>query len=79
MSELTCFKACDIRGEKGIAYPIGHAVAKHLSIKSVVKGFNARQTSSTFAAAAVLGVMDASADVLNISLVGTDEMCWSIT
>ena len=41
MSDLTCFKAYDVRGEIGvnidedIAYRIGRAVAQHFSAKSV--------------------------------------------
>ena len=55
MSELTCFKAFDIRGEIGvnidedIAYRIGRAVAQHLDAKAVVIGFDARVTSPAFA------------------------------
>ena len=61
MSELTCFKAYDIRGEigvnidEGIAYRIGRAVARHFGAQSVVIGFDARATSPTFAAAAARG------------------------
>ena len=58
MSDLTCFKAYDIRGEigvnidEGIAYRIGRAVAQHFGAKSVVIGFDARETSSPRASAA---------------------------
>ena len=61
MSELTCFKAYDIRGEigvnidEGIAYRIGRAVAQHFGTQSVVIGFDARETSPAFAAAAARG------------------------
>ena len=85
MSELTCFKAYDIRGEIGVnidddvAYWIGRAVAQHLSAKSVVIGFDARETSSAFAAAASWGVRDAGADVINIGMAGTEEMYWAVT
>ena len=85
MTELTCFKAYDIRGEIGInideaiAHSIGRAVAEHFSAKSVVIGFDTRETSPAFAAAAARGVMDADADVLNIGLVGTEEMYWAVT
>ena len=71
MSELTCFKAYDIRGEigvnidEGIAYRIGRAVAQHFGAQSVVIGFDARETSPAFAAAAARGAMDAGA------------MCWT--
>jgi phosphomannomutase len=85
VSELTCFKAYDIRGEigvnidEGIAYRIGRAVAQHFSAKSVVIGFDARETSPAFAAAAARGAMDAGADVLDIGMAGTEEMYWAVT
>lgn len=85
MSELTCFKAYDIRGEigvnmdEGISYRIGRAVAQHLSAKSVVIGFDARETSPEFADAASRGARDAGADVINIGLAGTEEMYWAVT
>lgn len=85
MSDLTCFKAYDIRGEigvnidEGIAYRIGRAVAQHFAAKSVVIGFDARETSPAFAAAAARGAMDAGADVLDIGLAGTEEMYWAVT
>ena len=85
MSELTCFKAYDIRGEIGvnidesIAYRIGRAVAQHFGAKSVVIGFDARETSPAFAAAASSGARDAGADVINIGLAGTEEMYWAVT
>lgn len=85
MSELTCFKAYDIRGELGvdidvrIAYRIGRAVAQHFNSKSVVVGRDARQTSPEFADAVSNGIMDAGADVLDIGLSGTEEMYWGVT
>ena len=85
MSELTCFKAYDVRGEigvnidEGIAYRIGRAVAQHFNAKSVVIGFDARETSPAFAAAALQGACDAGADVLNIGMAGTEEMYWAVT
>ena len=84
MSELTCFKAYDIRGEIGlnfnedIVYRIGRAVAQHLNAKIVVIGFDARETSPAFAAAAARGAMDAGADVLDIGMAGTEEMYWAV-
>ena len=85
MSELTCFKAYDIRGEIGvninenIAYRIGRAVAQHFGAQSVVIGFDARENSPAFAAAAARGAMDADADVLDIGMAGTEEMYWAVT
>ena len=85
MTELTCFKAYDVRGEIGvnidedIAYRIGRAVAQHFRAKSVVIGFDARETSPAFAAAASKGARDAGADVINIGMAGTEEMYWAVT
>jgi len=85
VSELTCFKAYDIRGEigvnidEGIAYRIGRAVAQHFNAKSIVIGFDARETSPAFSAAASQGARDAGADVINIGMAGTEEMYWAVT
>ena len=85
MIDLTCFKAYDIRGEIGVnidedtAYQIGRATAQHFKAKTVVIGFDARETSPAFAAAAARGVMDAGSDVLNIGMAGTEEMYWTVT
>ena len=85
MSDLTCFKAYDVRGEigvnidEGIAYRIGRAVAQHFSAKFVVIGFDARETSPTFASRASQGARDAGADVINIGMAGTEEMYWAVT
>ena len=85
MSDLTCFKAYDVRGEigvnidEGVAYRIGRAVAQHFSAKSVVIGFDARETSPAFSAAASQGARDAGADVINIGMAGTEEMYWAVT
>jgi phosphomannomutase len=65
--------------DEGIAYRIGRAVAQHFGAKSVVIGFDARETSPAFAAAAARGARDAGADVLNIGMAGTEEMYWAVT
>lgn len=85
MSELTCFKAYDIRGEIGvnidedIAYRIGRAAAQHFNAKTIVIGCDARETSPAFGAAASRGARDAGADVVNIGMAGTEEMYWAVT
>jgi phosphomannomutase len=85
VSELTCFKAYDIRGEIGvnidycIAYRIGRAAAQHFNAKSIVIGYDARETSPAFAASASQGARDAGTDVLNIGMAGTEEMYWAVT
>jgi len=64
--DLTCFRAYDIRGEIGInidediAYRIGRASAQHFKAKTVVLGFDMREASPAFAAAAARGVMGKS-------------------
>lgn len=84
-SPLSCFKAYDVRGEigvnidEGICYRIGRAVAQHLSAKTVVVGYDARETSPLFSAAVARGLCDAGADVLNLGLCGTEEMYWAVT
>jgi len=85
VTELSCFKAYDIRGKIGvnidenIAYRIGRAVVQHFGAKSVVIGFDARETSPAFAAAASRGARDAGADVMNIGMAGTEEVYWAVT
>ena len=85
MTDLSCFKAYDIRGEIGvnidenIAYRIGRSVAQHFNAKTIVIGFDARETSPAFAAAASQGARDAGADVLDIGMAGTEEMYWAVT
>ncbi len=85
MTNLTCFKAYDIRGEinvnidDDVAYRVGRAVAQHFGAKTVVIGFDARETSPAFAQAAAQGVKDAGADVLDIGLAGTEEMYWAVS
>ena len=85
MSELTCFKAYDIRGElgvnldAGIAYRVGRAAAQHLGAGSVVLGRDARESSLELAATVARGVTEAGCDVLDIGLAGTEEMYWAVT
>ncbi|MDG2116289.1 MAG: phosphomannomutase CpsG [Porticoccaceae bacterium] len=80
MTELTCFKAYDIRGQLGteldesIAYRIGRAYAEFLQPKNVVLGGDIRLTSEALKAALSDGIRDAGADVIDIGLVGTEEV-----
>ena len=84
MTELTCFNAYDVRGEIGvninedISCHIGRAVAQHFSAKSIVIGFDARETGPGFASAASRNVRDAGTDVINIGMAGTEEMYWAV-
>ena len=61
MNNISCFTAYDIRGEIGvnidekIVYRIGRSIAQHFKAKSVVIGFDARETSFDYAHAASMG------------------------
>ena len=85
MTELTCFKAYDIRGIVGIdineeiCYSIGRAIAQHFNARKVAIGFDARETSPNYAKAIAEGVMDQGSDVLDIGLSGTEEMYWAVS
>ena len=84
-TELTCFKAYDIRGElgvnlnAGVAYRVGRAAAQHLRARTLVIGRDARESSPELADAVARGAMDAGCDVLDIGLAGTEEMYWAVT
>ncbi len=77
---LGCFKAYDVRGRLGselnndIAYRIGRALVQSLQAKTVVVGFDARETSPSLAKNVALGVCDSGADVLDIGFGGTEQM-----
>ena len=80
MSELTCFKAYDIRGQLGteldeeVAYKIGRAFAEFLKPKNVVLGGDVRLTSEELKQALARGICDTGADVIDIGVVGTEEV-----
>ena len=77
---LACFMAYDIRGRLGdefnqdIAWRIGHAYAKHLGAKRVVVGGDIRHSSALLKQALAQGLMAAGADVVDIGMVGTEEV-----
>ncbi|MGL1933047.1 MAG: phosphomannomutase CpsG [Desulfotalea sp.] len=81
MSEkLTCFTAYDIRGRLGeelnddIVYRIGRAYAEQLKPKKVVVGGDVRLTSESLKQSLAKGLQDAGCDVLDIGMVGTEEI-----
>jgi len=80
VNTLNCFKAYDIRGKLGeelnpdVAYRIGHAYATHLNAKRVVVGGDIRHTSEPLKLALAQGLMDAGAEVVDIGMVGTEEI-----
>ena len=85
MKELSCFKTYDIRGEidvnidAEIVYRVGRALSQHFSTKSVVIGYDARETSPAFATAIANGIQDFGSNAINIGLAGTEEMYWAVS
>lgn len=80
MSDLTCFKAYDIRGsvpgdlDEDIAYRIGRAFAAEFGPRAVVVGKDCRIESPVLASALTRGLNDGGADVVDIGLCGTEEV-----
>jgi phosphomannomutase len=80
MTELTCFKAYDIRGQLGdelndeIAYRIGRAFALYLKPKKVVVGGDIRLTSESLKLSFSEGLRDEGVDVFDIGMTGTEEI-----
>lgn len=80
MTEITCFKAYDVRGRvpeqlnEDVAYRIGRAFVDFLGAKSVVVGHDIRLTSKGLTDALVDGITDGGADVLHIGQCGTEEV-----
>ncbi|MEX6502153.1 phosphomannomutase CpsG [Pseudomonas zhanjiangensis] len=80
MTQLTCFKAYDIRGQLGaelnedIAYRIGRAYAQFLDARKVVIGGDMRLSSEPLKQALANGLMDAGCDVIDLGMTGTEEV-----
>ena len=79
-TDITCFKAYDIRGRvpdelnEDVAYRVGRAFVEFLDAKKVVVGHDIRLTSETLTDALVKGLTEAGADVIHIGQVGTEEV-----
>ena len=77
---LTCFKSYDIRGkinvniDKYVTHCIGRAFTQHFDSGSVVVGFDARETSPSFAISVPRGICNAGSDAITIGMAGTEEM-----
>ena len=79
-SEITCFKAYDVRGRipdqlnEDIAYRIGRAFAEVIKPQKVVVGHDIRLSSESIKGALTEGLRDAGVDVYDIGLCGTEEI-----
>ncbi|MBX2859054.1 MAG: phosphomannomutase [Cellvibrionaceae bacterium] len=82
-TEITCFKAYDIRGKvpeqlnEDVAYRVGRAFVEFLDAKKVVVGHDIRLSSATLTDALIKGLTEAGADVIHIGQVGTEEVYFS--
>jgi phosphomannomutase len=80
MSELTCFKAYDVRGQvpselnEDVAYRIGRAYAAVVNPGKVVVGHDIRLTSPAIKAALTNGLRDSGVDVYDIGQCGTEQI-----
>lgn len=80
MSQLSCFKAYDVRGRlpdelnNDIAYRIGRAYGEYLKPKTVVVGYDIRLTSLELSRSLIDGLTDAGTDVTDIGECGTEEV-----
>ncbi|GAB3111847.1 phosphomannomutase [Aestuariicella hydrocarbonica] len=80
MTELTCFKAYDIRGRlpdelnEDVAYRVGRAYAEFLKPNKVVVGHDIRLSSAELTDALARGLMDAGVNVIHIGQCGTEEI-----
>ena len=80
MSEITCFKAYDVRGRvpdqlnEDIARRIGRAYAEVIKPRQVVVGHDIRLTSQAIKAAVTQGLQEQGVDVYDIGQCGTEEI-----
>ncbi len=78
MTNITCFKAYDVRGrvpedlDDDVAYRIGRAYADFLSPKKIVIGRDIRKTSPNLSLALQRGLTDSGVDVVDIGIGGTE-------
>ena len=77
-TEISCFKAYDIRGRipdelnTDVAYRVANAMAEYLDAKRIVMGRDIRQSSAELADAVAQGLQDAGVEVLDFGLGGTE-------
>lgn len=80
MFNTAAFKAYDIRGRLpdelnvDLAYRIGRAYAEYIQPSLVVVGYDIRLSSPELAEAVSRGLIDGGSDVLDLGMVGTEEV-----
>ena len=80
MTDLSCFKAYDIRGKvpdplsPELAFALGRAVAEHFAARRDVLGYDARLSGSVLHAALAAGLHQAGARVFSLGMCGTEEI-----
>ncbi len=78
MTEITCFKAYDVRGRvpeelnEEIAYRIARGYAEFVQPRRVAVGRDIRLSSADLAQAVIRGLTDAGVDVVDIGVGGTE-------
>lgn len=83
MTKFTCFKKYDVRGKLGteideeIAWRIGRAYGEFIKPQNVVIGGDVRLSSDTLKHALARGLQDSGVNVLDIGMVGTEEIYFS--
>ena len=83
-SRVSCFKEYDLRGKVGsqltkeIVYRVARASATILRTKVVAIGYDVRASSISLARAASKGFVDSGVRVLDLGMVGTEEMYWAV-
>lgn len=79
-TEITCFKAYDIRGRvpeqlnEDVAYRVGRAFVEYVGAKIVVVGHDVRLSSRQLSDALIEGLTDAGASVKYLGQCGTEEV-----
>ncbi|MDE1482439.1 phosphomannomutase CpsG [Xenorhabdus bovienii] len=80
-----CFKAYDIRGKVDseltdeVMYRIGYAFANYVRAKDIVIGSDVRLSSDRLKKSFANGVMDYGSNIIDIGLVGTEEIYFATT
>src|SRR6266404_7959105 len=78
------FKAYDVRGiypdelDEAGAYAIGRAYAEEFEPRSIAVGRDMRLSSPSMAEAVTRGALDTGADVVDIGMVGTEMLYFSV-